>query len=156
MARYVKELPQDAAGQKTTAIPREEAASAEWVTPVSDNELRMSIEAMKAHIETTNLKLQSMESKMVDVMNGTASNSTKIVGGSAKEPFNGSTDVTHTFTQTMRGFVITNDGLTDDITVTIDGGEYLVRAGETFIETFEPFTVVEIKTTSPYRAYGKL
>lgn len=34
MKKYSKEVPGDLAGQKTTAVPIEEVATAEWVTPV--------------------------------------------------------------------------------------------------------------------------
>jgi len=78
---------------------------------------------------------------------------TEIVGSLAKEPFNGSTTVTHTFTQNMNGFSITNDGGAS-LTFTIGTDTYTVLAGEVLSLLFAPFTVVTITTTVPYRAWG--
>ncbi|WP_244944390.1 hypothetical protein, partial [Brevibacillus brevis] len=75
-------------------------------------------------------------------------------GLSAKEPFSGATDTTQIFTEPMYGFVIKNDG-TNDLTFTINNYTFTVKEGEVFEEYFEPFTQVIIKTTSPFRAYGK-
>lgn len=80
---------------------------------------------------------------------------TSISGSLAKEPFSGSANVTHTFTQPMNGFVISNDG-TADLTFTIGTDTYTVKQGEVFKERFTSFTQVIITTTMAYRAYGLL
>lgn len=80
---------------------------------------------------------------------------TKLVGSLAKEPFSGAVDKTHTFTQSMNGFAIKNDGASS-LTFTIAGDTYTVKANEMFTEKFEPFTDVTITTTVAYRAYGLL
>jgi hypothetical protein len=76
------------------------------------------------------------------------------IGLVAKEPFSGSANMTKTFTTTMRGFVISNDGAAD-LTFTIGAYTFKVKAGEVFEETFAPFTSVSIVATSAYRAYGR-
>lgn len=73
----------------------------------------------------------------------------------AKEPFSGSANVTHTFTQSMSGFVISNDGASD-LTFTIGTDTYTVKAGEVFEDLFNSFTVVTINSTVAFRAYGKM
>ncbi|MFA4137697.1 MULTISPECIES: hypothetical protein [unclassified Brevibacillus] len=75
-------------------------------------------------------------------------------GLSAKEPFSGATDTAQIFDEPMYGFVIKNDG-PSDLTFTINNYTFTVKEGEVFEEFFEPFTLVTIKTTSPFRAYGK-
>ncbi|GEC93922.1 hypothetical protein [Brevibacillus brevis] len=75
-------------------------------------------------------------------------------GLSAKEPISGSADTDHIFNEPMYGFVIKNDG-TNDLTFTINNYTFTVKEGEVFEDSFEPFTQVTIKTTSPFRAYGK-
>lgn len=88
---------------------------------------------------------------------GTYSNGSSdmvLTGSNAKEPFNGTTNISKTFTQSMRGFVITNDGASD-LTFTIGTTTFIVKAGEVFQEYFAPFTQVTITTTVPYRAYGR-
>lgn len=71
----------------------------------------------------------------------------------AKQPFSGSSNTTHTFTEPMRGFVIINDG-DSDLTFDIEGAVFTVKSNEKFKEEFEPFARVEITTTSAFRAYG--
>lgn len=73
---------------------------------------------------------------------------------SAKEPFSGSEDTTHVFSQTMEGFVIANDGI-EQLTFTISDETYTVYKGEVFEEYFQPFDTVTVNTTVPFRAYGK-
>jgi len=78
-----------------------------------------------------------------------------IVGSLAKEPFSGSTTATHTFTQPMNGFSISNDGLSS-LTFTIGTDTYTVLAGEVLSLLFSPFTQVTVTTTVAYRAWGLL
>ncbi|MEW9697958.1 hypothetical protein [Paenibacillus sp. SI8] len=75
-------------------------------------------------------------------------------GGNAKEPFNGSTTTTKTFTKAMNGLVISNDGASD-LTFTIGADTYTVRAGEVFDDRFDPFTQVTVTTSVAFRAYGR-
>jgi chitodextrinase len=73
----------------------------------------------------------------------------------AKEPFNGSANLTKEFASEMNGFVISNDG-NADLTFTIGGDTYTVKAGEVFEEEFASFTTVSITSSVAYRAYGKV
>ncbi|NOU98474.1 fibronectin type III domain-containing protein [Paenibacillus planticolens] len=73
----------------------------------------------------------------------------------AKEPFSGSANLAKEFASKMSGFVISNDG-NADITFTIGGDTYTVKAGEVFEEEFAPFTTVTITSTVAFRAYGKM
>jgi hypothetical protein len=79
---------------------------------------------------------------------------TQLTGSNAKQPFSGSTTVTHTFTSPMKGFIISNDGAAD-LTFTIGTDTYTVKAGEVFEEGFDAFTQVMVTTTVPFRAYGR-
>lgn len=78
----------------------------------------------------------------------------QIRGGAAKEPFSGTTNTTHIFTEPMYGFTISNDG-DYDLTFTINSYSFRVKPGEVFSEFFDPFTEVSVTTTSPFRAYGR-
>lgn len=75
-------------------------------------------------------------------------------GTQASEPFSGDFNKTHTFSKTMSGFVISNDG-DSDLTFIIHFESYLVKAGEVFDSNFPAFQEVEIITSVPYRAYGR-
>ena len=77
----------------------------------------------------------------------------KISNATLQEPFSGDKNVKHTFSKRMTGFFITNDG-DSPLTFTIQGFTISLLAGETFRESFDPFTVVDIRTTVPYRAWG--
>lgn len=68
--------------------------------------------------------------------------------------FEGTDNVTHTFSQIVSGFGITNDG-SSDLTVTINGLTITVKAGEVFEDSFVSFTTATITTTVPYRAWGR-
>lgn len=81
-------------------------------------------------------------------------NHIQLIKTRAKEPFSGSATVTHTFTQTMKGLVITNDGDVD-LTISVLGENWTVRPGEVLDEEFGDFTQVTVTTTVPFRAYGK-
>ena len=76
-----------------------------------------------------------------------------VVGSLAKEPFSGSSNKEHTFTQPMNGFSISNDGLSS-LTFTIGTDTYTVLAGEVLSLLFSPFTQVTVTTTVAYRAWG--
>lgn len=78
----------------------------------------------------------------------------QLTGSNAKEPFSGSANITKTFTQSMRGFVISNDGAAD-LTFTIGTATFTVKTGEVFSEYFSPFTQVTVTTTNAFRAYGR-
>jgi hypothetical protein len=75
-------------------------------------------------------------------------------GGNAQEPFKGETDYTHTFSKPMTGFVIKNSGIYD-IDIIINNYTFTVEAGESFEDTFYPFTEVKIRGNSKFKAYGK-
>lgn len=75
--------------------------------------------------------------------------------GVAREPFSGSSNVTHTFSQPMTGFVISNDG-TNDLTFTIGNYTFIVKSGEVYEDSFDSFTQVLVSATSAFRAYGKV
>lgn len=74
-------------------------------------------------------------------------------GPFAKEPFSGSNNITYTFSTTMLGFAISNDGAAD-LAFKIGTDTFTVKSGEMFSEMFSPFTQVVITTTVPFRAYG--
>lgn len=78
----------------------------------------------------------------------------ELTGSNAKEPFNGSANTTKTFAQSMRGFVISNDGASD-LTFTIGTATFTVKAEEVFSESFASFTQVTVTTTVAFRAYGR-
>lgn len=87
-------------------------------------------------------------------INEDGSANVSLLGGNASEPFNGSSDTTHTFTKPMNSFVISNDG-TNDLAFTIGTDTYTVKGGEVFDERFASFTQVTISSTVPFRAYGR-
>lgn len=71
----------------------------------------------------------------------------------AKESFNGSANVTHTFTDTMNGIRVYNSGASD-LTYTINTISVVVKAGETSQLEFDEFTAVTITTTTAFSAVG--
>jgi hypothetical protein len=77
-----------------------------------------------------------------------------VYGDQAKEPFEGSSTMVKTFNAEMQGFVISNDH-TEDLTFTIMGETWTVKAGEVFEETFPKFKTVTITATGSFRAYGR-
>ncbi|MFA6911123.1 MAG: hypothetical protein WCQ59_08375 [Candidatus Cloacimonadaceae bacterium] len=77
----------------------------------------------------------------------------QLSGSKATEPFSGSANTTKTFSQTMNGFVIINDGAAD-LTFTIGTDSFTVKPSECFKESFNAFTEVTITTTGAFRAYG--
>lgn len=77
----------------------------------------------------------------------------QLSGSKPQEPFSGSATVTHTFTKSMNGFGITNDG-TGDLTFTIGSDTFTVKTNETWEYPVDVFTQVTITTTVAYRAWG--
>lgn len=71
-----------------------------------------------------------------------------------KDSWDGSVDETRVWGTPKSYFSIVNDGA-ERITVIIDDIEFIVDVGEDFSEDFDPFTSVQIITTSPFRAYVK-
>lgn len=71
-----------------------------------------------------------------------------------KDSWSGSANITKTFPTEMNGFAIVSDGDTD-ITVTINGLSFVVKSGEDLDGVFDPFTTLDIVTTSAYRAMVK-
>lgn len=90
----------------------------------------------------------------IQLSDGSHAVQTSLTGSNAKEPFSGSTTTTKTFSKSMRGFVITNDGVAD-LTFTIGTDTFTVKQGETFAEPFDPFTQVTVTTNQPFRAWGR-
>lgn len=72
----------------------------------------------------------------------------------ASQQYSGSSNTTITFTEDQHSFVISNDG-NADLTITINGNSYTVKAGEVFEENFQPFTSVAVVTSVAYRALGR-
>lgn len=72
-------------------------------------------------------------------------------GSIAMESWEGSTNTRKTFPDERHGFSIVNDG-DSDISFTINGNTRIVRQDEFYSALFEPFLVVDINTTSAYRA----
>jgi chitodextrinase len=71
-----------------------------------------------------------------------------------KDYFEGSTNITKTYTDNMVGFSISNDAGTSGgtLTFTINGMTIPVKATESYEASFLPFKSVTINTTVPYRA----
>lgn len=73
------------------------------------------------------------------------------LGTIAGESWEGSSNITKTFPSKRFGFSIINDGATDVI-FTISGNTRTLKRYEAYSALFEPFTSVQITTTSAYRA----
>jgi chitodextrinase len=71
-----------------------------------------------------------------------------------KDYFEGSADITKTYSSSMIGFEISNDAPQDgnSLTFTINGLTIPVKASEVYSANFAPFKQVKITSTSPYRA----
>lgn len=67
------------------------------------------------------------------------------------EAWEGSSNITQTFSDNRYGFSVVNDG-TADLTFTINTQTRKVKPGEAYSSLFEPFTTVTITATSAYRA----
>ena len=80
---------------------------------------------------------------------------TKLTGSNATEPFFGSSSITHTFTKTMYGFVISNDDDISSLTFTIGTDTFTVLPRETWDYPVAPFTEVTVTTSIPFRAWGR-
>jgi hypothetical protein len=72
-------------------------------------------------------------------------------GTIAMEAWEGSANITKTFTDNRYGFSVVNDG-TADLTFTINSQTRKVKPGENYYALFEAFTTVTIAATSSYRA----
>lgn len=72
-------------------------------------------------------------------------------GTVAQEAWEGSSNITKTFTSNRYGFSILNDG-TADLTFTINGNTRRVKPGEGYNALFPAFTSVTITASSAYRA----
>jgi hypothetical protein len=72
-------------------------------------------------------------------------------GTIAMEAWEGSANITKTFTDKRYGFSVMNDG-TANLTFTINTQTRTVKPGEAYSALFEPFTTVTIAATTAYRA----
>lgn len=72
-------------------------------------------------------------------------------GTIAMEAWEGSANITQTYTTNRYGFSVINDG-TADLTFIINTQTRKVKVGEAYSALFEPFTTVTINATSAYRA----
>jgi uncharacterized lipoprotein YajG len=72
-------------------------------------------------------------------------------GNSVKDKIYGSANITKNYEIPMRGFEIANDGVSN-LTYTINGMTFDVKAGEVDYNQFDPFTTVTITATTVYRA----
>lgn len=68
-----------------------------------------------------------------------------------RESWVGSSNTTKTFATTMSAFAIVNNGASD-LTFTIGDVTVTVKAGQSFDDSFYPFTQVIINTTVAYQA----
>jgi hypothetical protein len=72
-------------------------------------------------------------------------------GTIAMEAWEGSANITKTFSSNRYGFSVVNDG-TSNLTFTINTQTRTVKPGEAYSSLFEAFTQVVINATSAYRA----
>ena len=100
---------------------------------------------------STLVKMQDKDGTPIDKTNPFP---VAVSGSNAKEPFSGSTTVTYTFTQTMRGLVVSNDGASA-LTFTVNAYTFTVNANEVWDYLLDPFTQVTITTTVAYRCWGR-
>lgn len=140
--------------------------SYEWVTPVSMRGGLASGNAIIGQVKLTDgsngavinangsLNIVHRNVAGQELFTGTHPGQVQIRKRSAKEPFEGNANRTHTFSELMHGFVISNDGIAN-IQITIGSDTFKVFPGEVFDEEFDPFTTVTITGSSPYRAYGR-
>ena len=127
-------------------------------TPINTFRIKHTYEDL---LESTNLinaksaeLLESLDQVLTQLQGtGTGSTPISIKGRIPKQPFSGSTTVTHTFTQSMYGFGIANDG-GSDLSFTIGADTFTVKSGEVWEYPMESFTQVTITTTVAYRAWG--
>lgn len=76
-----------------------------------------------------------------------------VKSGYAKEPFSGETSISKTFSESMNGLVLINDG-NSIIKTTINDMTFSIPIGGYFEEKLPTFNSLAIATTVPYRAYG--
>ena len=72
-------------------------------------------------------------------------------GRIVKDAFSGSTTITKTYLTNMYGFGIVNDG-ENDLTVSINNFNIVVKPTEAFDDLFDPFTTLTISGNSAFRA----
>jgi hypothetical protein len=75
----------------------------------------------------------------------------KQVGNTVEEYWEGTSDITKTFSKPMSGVSIANDGL-QELKFTINGQERTLYPGEPYNGNLKPFTQIIIKATDKYRA----
>lgn len=84
-------------------------------------------------------------------INSDGSRNVSLTGSIVKDKIYGSSNITKNYEAPMRGFEIVNDGVAN-LTYTINGMTFDVKAGEVDYNSFDPFTSVTITATSAYRA----
>ncbi|HZG83822.1 hypothetical protein [Paenibacillus sp.] len=77
---------------------------------------------------------------------------TTLTGSYAQEYFQGSSTKTHTFNNSMRGFVIRNKH-TSSLYVVVGAQQFPVAAGDVFTEMVFPFKQITIVASGPYEGY---
>jgi len=77
--------------------------------------------------------------------------SSHALGTIAYDSWEGNANITKTFSKACVGLFLANDG-TGDVIVSINSLSFKIKAGETFAMKFEPFTTLQITTSSAYRA----
>jgi hypothetical protein len=71
-----------------------------------------------------------------------------------QDAFADTANVTKTYSSSMSGFAVQNDGTTN-LTFTINGLTITVKPTEGFEDIFEPFTSVQVNATGAFRAVVK-
>lgn len=126
-----------------------------YVSPIAINETT-TLKYFAANADGTSSTVQQVTYTIINQSgeNGTGDVEQKelIV---AKEPFSGNATVTHTFSNPMDYFAITNDDATNNLTFTIGSETVTVAPNGKFDDKFDPFTSVTVTTTVAFRAYGK-
>jgi chitodextrinase len=156
-----EELPQLDIGELGYAIDREEL----YIGSENGNVLF----AKKKELEPLQQAINDIQQSAVFTRLGVSENGLLTIdgieqqltgGGSSdmtlvvKDYFEGSTNITKTYTDNMVGFSISNDAGTSGgtLTFTINGMTIPVKATESYEASFLPFKSVTINTTVPYRA----
>jgi hypothetical protein len=69
-----------------------------------------------------------------------------------KDYFKGATGSSHTFSKSMKGITLSNDG-SADLVLVVNGINIDVYVGEVFEGRFDPFTSLQVQGSSSYRGY---
>jgi hypothetical protein len=77
--------------------------------------------------------------------------SVHVIGTLVHDAWEGSSTTTRNLTKQCVGVNLKNDG-TSDIVLNINDLSITIKAGEHYSAKFQPFTVLTLTTTSPYRA----